>query len=79
MKYALKHCTAVVNGDSITYTGPCVISGKIVSVTVPAAGVAKWRSGAYVQEAFPGLSADDREFLLSGISGDEYDRLFPDE
>lgn len=32
----------------------------------------------HVQEAFPELSADDREFLVTGITPEEWDDLFGD-
>lgn len=38
-----------------------------------------WRSGALIQDAFPHLSADDREFILTGITAEEWDEAFSDE
>lgn len=38
-----------------------------------------WRSGMLIQQAFPHLSAGDREFILTGISDDEWDELFGEE
>lgn len=35
--------------------------------------------GALIQNALPHLSADDREFLLTGITGDEWERTFPED
>ena len=32
-----------------------------------------------VQEAFPHLSADEREFLITGLSGEEWDETFPED
>jgi len=32
-----------------------------------------------VQEFFPNLSADDREFLLTGITPKEWEILYPDD
>ena len=32
-----------------------------------------------VQHAFPELSADDREFILTGITPEEWEGLVPDE
>lgn len=39
----------------------------------------KWQSGSYIQDAMPHLSADDREFLISGITPDEWNKAFPEE
>lgn len=35
--------------------------------------------GALIQDAFPQLNADDREFILSGITAEEWIELFGDE
>lgn len=39
----------------------------------------RWQSGSYIQDAMPHLSADDREFLISGITPDEWKKAFPDD
>ncbi|MBM4511706.1 hypothetical protein GS425_17295 [Rhodococcus hoagii] len=33
----------------------------------------------FVQDFFPELSADDREFILTGITPEEWEGLVPDE
>jgi hypothetical protein len=35
-----------------------------------------WISGMLIQNAMPNLSADDREFLISGITPEEWDEHF---
>jgi hypothetical protein len=35
-----------------------------------------WQSGALIQDAFPELSADAREFIKTGISPEEWDAMF---
>ena len=35
-----------------------------------------WLGGKLVQDAFPNLSADDREFIMTGITPDEWDETF---
>lgn len=39
----------------------------------------QWESGVVIQQAMPELTADEREFIMTGITGDEWDRHFPDE
>jgi len=36
-------------------------------------------SGTHIQHYFPHLSADDREFILTGITPEEWDAAFGDE
>ena len=35
-----------------------------------------WRDGMLIQDAMPNLSADEREFLITGITPDEWDAEF---
>jgi len=62
-----------------TFTGPCVVTGKEYSVTVKAESLNKYRRGAFLQEAFKELSRDDREFLMSGISPEGWDKTFGED
>jgi hypothetical protein len=36
----------------------------------------KWQAGAMIQDAMPHLSADDREFVMTGITPEEWDSMF---
>jgi len=63
------------------FTGPCDITGEPYSVVLPAEGLFKYNNGAHVQDAFPKLSREDREFIISGISPKGWRETFgdPDE
>lgn len=37
---------------------------------------ADYLNGKLIQEAFPNLSDDDREFIMTGITPDEWDAAF---
>lgn len=39
----------------------------------------RWNRGLLIQEAFPYLSSDEREFLISGTTKQEWDQMFPTE
>ncbi len=40
----------------------------------------QWQiKGDKIQFAFPFLSDDEREFILTGITKEEWDKIFPDE
>jgi len=41
-------------------------------------GVKDYKAGAMVQDAFPFLSPNEREFLISGLLPSEFDDLFED-
>ena len=38
-----------------------------------------WRHGALIQDAFPGLSPDERELLMTGTHPACWDAMFPEE
>lgn len=79
-KYAFRACKIDKNADgTVTVSGNCVITNKQNSVTVNAADLERFKNGEYAQTCFPYLKADDREFLISGISGPGWSQTFPDE
>ena len=41
--------------------------------------MADWENGALIQDAMPNLSAGDREFVMTGITDDEWDNLFKEK
>jgi hypothetical protein len=58
------------------------LSGKLNSMELPITvdRLTAWStSHTLIQEAFPDLTADQREFLLTGATREEWDRAFPDE
>lgn len=69
------------NGDgTATISGRCIMTKEEYSVTAPEADCLVWLKGAFVQNAFPNMSAGDREFLISGISPKGWEQTFgPDE
>jgi hypothetical protein len=35
-----------------------------------------YQSGTLIQDAFPGLSDSDREFIITGVTGEEWIEMF---
>lgn len=66
--------TTLPGGKSLI-EGNCVITGNPYGVTVPTEGLHQWLSGLSIQRALPDTSADDREFLISGISPEGWDQM----
>ena len=55
----------------------CPFCGEIHIILVDAIDYDAWESGgALAQEAFPYLSADEREMLISGICPTCWDKMF---
>jgi hypothetical protein len=68
-----------IEGDNVTYEGECIVTKETYKVTVSIAAVESWVRGMHIQDAMPGVSPGDREFLLSGISPKGWDRIFKDQ
>jgi len=49
---------------------------RTLDLPITEAQLAAWKSGTLCQDAFPQLSADDREFVMTGVTSDEWDREF---
>jgi hypothetical protein len=79
MRYADSRCEMIETYQpehTYTFVGPCVVTGKEQRVTVKAQDLFRYRQGAYVQDAFPYLDKEEREFLISGPSGEGWKILF---
>lgn len=57
----------------------CIKCGVEQSVIVGEQALENWNNGMLIQDAFPELDAGQREFLMSGICGDCFDKMFPPE
>ena len=38
-----------------------------------------WQNGALIQDVMPNLTAEQREFLISGSTQEEWDEAYPEE
>jgi hypothetical protein len=57
-------------------TPPCPMCRQTHVVTVDSDDLQKNLDGAHVQDAFPYLSSDDREMLISGTDPECWDKMF---
>lgn len=63
----------------MTITTTCPICGVSQVIVVGEADYEAWKSGTYIQDAFPYLSADQREALMTGFCSTCWAALFPDD
>lgn len=63
--------------SEITISGNCIETGKPYSVTVKRKDYDDWKRGKLAQKAFPYLSKEDREFIISGVSPEGWKKMFP--
>lgn len=52
---------------------------RTIDLPVTQEQIDAWENGMLIQNAMPTLSPDDREFLRTGITPDEWDEMFPPE
>lgn len=75
----------LTNNYDGTYTATARCTCKpgcpnVTTATIPGAGLFQWRQGATAQQAFPHLTASEREALfITGMSGECWDALFADD
>jgi len=41
--------------------------------------IADWQAGSFIQDAMPDISPDDREFIMNGVTPQEWDLAFGKE
>lgn len=63
--------------DDAVYVGRnCPFCGEYHEVLVSEADYAEWQGGELAQNAFPYLTAEEREILISGICPDCWGKMF---
>jgi hypothetical protein len=67
------------DGINVRISGKCTVTGETYAVEVTAAQWDIWKGGVMIQDAMPNLSADQREFLISGSTPAEFQKLFGGE
>lgn len=81
-KQSTRAMTRALNIEPAGKPGMCTVSGKClgcrsqVVFTAPEGAVMDWYFGAAVQDALPELDLDQREWLVSGICGGCFDRIW---
>ena len=64
--------------NMVRITKTSMLSGMQRSMDLPVrqGHIDHWLGGALIQDAMPHLDADQREFLMTGITPDEWDEAF---
>ena len=60
----------------ITRTSPFSGNTNSMEIEVTQEQLSSWESGTLIQNAMPNLSADEREFIMTGITPAEWDSAF---
>ena len=60
-------------------TKTCSVCDEYELWVLDRVAVEKWQAGEYLERAFPNMSIEDREILISGTHAACWDKLFPGE
>jgi hypothetical protein len=60
-------------------TKTCTVCGEYEVWSLDRKAVESWQGGEYIQNAFPEMSMEDREILITGTHPACWDKLFPKE
>ena len=60
----------------ITKTSPFSGNTNVMEIDVTLEQLSSWESGVLIQNVMPNLSADEREFIMTGITPAEWDSAF---
>ncbi len=60
----------------ITRISPFTKTTNVMDINVTQEQIALWESGTLIQVAMPHLSADEREFIMTGITPSEWEENF---
>lgn len=69
-----------------TFTKQSIMSGKVHTMDVDGMSqeefdkrLEQWQNGMLIQDAFPEFDSDQREFIMTGITPDEWAMTFGDD
>lgn len=57
---------------------PNIFTGKVreLELDITQEQIDRWQNGEKIQDVFPHLSVDEREFLMTGIIGEEWNEIW---
>jgi hypothetical protein len=68
-----------MSGTLIVTTKPCIKCGETSQIEILKDSYVAWKAGEKVQHAFPTLTPDERELLMTGIHPKCWEEMFGKE
>lgn len=66
--------------SEIVASKKCTVTGKSYSVSFPVEKLAEYESrDKFIQDIFPEMTAEQREFLITGLTPDEWKSIMGEE
>lgn len=66
----------IEDGDYLKMQKVCSVSGNLYIIKIHKDVYYKWTAGVHIQDVMPELSNEQREFLISGTTPDEWNDIF---
>ena len=63
---------------NITRISPITSAVKTLELDITMDQYSRWRGGELIQNAMPNLSADDREYIMTGMTPEDWAKLSSD-
>lgn len=63
----------------ITRMSPMTGKKNSMEIEVTQAQLDMWKGGVLIQDAMPNLTPDEREFIMTGTTAEDWDAMFPPE
>jgi len=76
MEIELNSSETIQDGDYVKFQKKCNVTGDLYIVKIPNLKYAAWVAGGHMQDVMPELSKENREFLISGTTPDEWNEIF---
>jgi len=76
MKIKIRPATLIARDDGrVEVHRECQVTGEVFILIVDAQALIDWREGKLIQDAFPQLTKDQREILMTGYTPAEWEAM----
>jgi len=79
MMKPLQASKSIDGAGNLILSRKCRVTDDPVSVTVTLAEYHRWQGGELIQEVWPKLTGEEREFIRMGFTQAEWESIFSDE
>ena len=76
--YKIQEFTSSSDDHRVLFSKMCPVTNKEYIVEVENYSFRSWLSGAYAQDAFPELSVQQRDFIITHMTPEEYELAMKD-
>ena len=66
----------IQDGNHVRFQKKYTVTGDLYIIKMPNLKYIMWTAGAHIQDVMPELSNEQREFLISGTTPDEWNEIF---